>query len=195
MHETKLNSCTNFNLQLMCMHNHPTISKPLPDEYPEWFAAEIQLVHYTDLINGFKDSFLSTIAFLRKLTQPDLEYRYAPGKWSIKQMWQHVIDVERVLTYRALRYARKDQTILNAFDENKFATASNADYRDFNHILREYTSVRDSTIEFFLSLTEAMLLYRGTAGKSNMTVRAMGYLILGHEIHHAQIIKERYLNR
>jgi len=177
------------------MYNYPAITKPASNEYPEWFAAEIELVYYNDLITGLQDSVNKTLNFLRKLTEEDLVYRYAPGKWSIKQMWQHVIDVERVLSYRALRYARKDETVLSGFDENKYAAVSNADHRNFKDIIREYAVVRDSTLELFRSFTEAMFFHRGTAGKSNMTVRSVGYLILGHEIHHVNTINERYLKR
>ena len=177
------------------MSNQLIITKPSPDEYPEWFAAEIALVHYNDLIMGLQDSLSKTLTFLNQVTDADLKYRYAPGKWSIKQIWQHVIDVERILSYRALRHARKDETILTAFDENKYAVASNADYRQFKDIIREYAVVRDATVELFRSFTEATFFHRGTAGKSNMTVRSVGYLILGHEIHHVNTIKERYLRR
>jgi hypothetical protein len=179
---------------MFVMHYAP-ITKPFSDEYPEWFAAEIQLVHYNDLINGLHDSLNKSVKFLQHLTDEDLVYRYAPGKWSIKQMWQHVIDVERVLSYRALRYARKDETVLPGFDENKYVQVSNADHRNFKDIIREYSVVRDATLELFRSFTEAMFFYRGTAGKSNMTVRSVGYLILGHEIHHVNLINERYLKR
>lgn len=175
--------------------NYPIIiTKPAADEYPEWFAQEIEQVHYNDLLKGLGESLNKTITFLQQLTEEDLVYRYAPGKWSIKQMWQHIIDVERVLSYRALRYARKDETVLTGFDENKYAVVSNADYRNFKDIIREYAVVRDATLELFRSFTEAMFFHRGTAGKSNMTVRSVGYLILGHELHHIRTINERYLN-
>jgi len=177
------------------MNAHLIVSKPSADEYPEWFAGEIEPVYYNDLIGGLDESFKLTLPFLEKLTKEDLAYRYAPGKWSIKQMWQHIIDVERVLSYRALRYARQDPTILSGFDENKYAEMSKADTREFNTILFEYSVVRKSTIELFKSFTEEMFMYRGTTGKSNMTVRSLGYLILGHEMHHVRTIKERYLHQ
>ncbi|HEY6977069.1 MAG TPA: DinB family protein [Chitinophagaceae bacterium] len=177
------------------MNDHLIISKPDADEYPEWFASEIEAVHYHDLIGGLDESFKLTLPILEKLTKEDLIYRYAPGKWSIKQMWQHVIDVERVLSYRALRYARQDPTILTGFDENKYAEMSNADARDFSAILSEYTVLRKSTIELFKSFTKEMFMHTGTTGKSKMTVRSLGYLILGHEIHHVNMIKERYLKQ
>ncbi len=177
------------------MNTHLIITKPSANEYPEWFAGEIELVHYNDLIGGLSDSFNVTLPFLQQLSGEDISYRYAAGKWSIKQMWQHISDVERILCYRALRYARKDETVLSGFDENKYADVSNADSRDFNSILYEYETVRNASIELFKSFTQEMFLYRGTTGRSNMTVRSVGYLVLGHEIHHVNTIKERYLNR
>ena len=114
------------------MNNYLLITKPAADEYPGWFAGEIEQVHYNDLIGGLSDSLNINFPFLQRLTNADLTYRYAEGKWSIKQMWQHIIDVERVLSYRALRYARHDATVLQGFDEKKYAEVSNADARDFN---------------------------------------------------------------
>lgn len=175
------------------MFNAFNITRPDKDEYPEWFAGEIELVHYESLIHGLEDSFYGARPFLENLTEQTLSYRYAPGKWTIKQMWQHVIDVERILVYRALRYARQDQTVLSGFDENLYAENSNADQRSWNDILREYGAVRASTLAFFTSLTSEMVDRRGTTGRSTMTVRSVGFLILGHEIHHLATIRERYL--
>lgn len=178
----------------MCnMKERLIISKPEAGEYPEWFAAEIEEVHYNDLLDGLTDSMHAATIFLQQLSEEQLQYRYAPGKWSIKQIWQHVIDVERVLSYRALRYARNDETILHGFDENRYAENCKSDARDFVDILREYGAVRMATIELFRSFTPAMFFHRGAAGQSNMTVRALGYLILGHELHHIRTIKTRYV--
>lgn len=177
------------------MSDHPVITKPAPDEYPEWYAGEIEAVHYNDLLYGLEDSFRQTLPALQALTPDDVVYRYAPGKWSIKQMWQHVIDVERVLQYRALRYARQDATVLSGFDENRYAELSGADERAWEDILREYAAVRRSGIELFKSFTAEMFMFRGTTGRSNATVRAVGYLILGHEIHHMKTMRERYFRR
>lgn len=177
------------------MDNNLLITKPLMDEFPERFASEIELVPYNDLLNGLSESFFSTLQFLHQLNEDDFIYRYAPEKWSIKQIWQHIIDVERILCYRALRYARLDTTILSGFDENQYAVISNADNRAVSDILEEYAAVRNSSTSLFKSFTAEMTLYKGTTGRSNMSVRAVGYLILGHEIHHVHTIKNKYLNR
>lgn len=177
------------------MANYPVISKPGPGEYPGWAAYEIDLVPYDDLLFGLQDAFDQHIALLQNLGPDDLSYRYAPDKWSIKQMWQHVMDVERVFTYRAMRYARQDETVLSGFDQNKYAEVSRADERQWSDMLREYTAIRTAAIELFKSFTPEMFLHRGTAGKSTMTVRSVGYLTIGHPIHHIGIIRERYLAR
>lgn len=170
------------------------IKKPLASEYPEWYAAEIAEVESDDLIQGLKETFCSTFDFLLDLDVDILTYRYAPGKWTIKELWQHIIDTERILCYRALLYARGDQNVLHGFDENEFAKASKAQDRNWRKILQEYTVVRNGTIMMFESFDEEMLLRMGTAGKSKASVGALGYLILGHEIHHINTIKERYLS-
>ncbi|MBP6828076.1 MAG: DinB family protein [Saprospiraceae bacterium] len=171
------------------------IQKPEPDEYPEWYAGEINEVRYDDLLFGLQDSFDRTLPALQILTADDLIYRYAPGKWSIREIWQHVIDVERILCYRALRYARQDATVLSGFDENKYVELGNADRREWPDLLREYSAVRLASIELFKSFTLDMFMYKGTTGRSTASVRAVGYLILGHETHHMKTIRERYLSR
>ena len=175
------------------MNTSRVITKPLKDEYPEWFASEIEPVNCDDLLDGLSGSFQQSNALLQQLSEADLSFRYAAGKWSIPQILQHIIDVERVLCYRALRYARQDATVLSGSDENKYAEVSGADQRDFTGILKEHASVRQASIELFKGFTSEMLMFRGTAGKSKLSVRAVGFLILGHEIHHLGIIQERYL--
>lgn len=170
-----------------------SVAKPGRDEYPEWYAGEIELVQYTELIGGLEDSFQQTISLLRALPSDKLLFRYQPEKWTIKEMWQHVIDVERVLSYRAMRFARRDETVLHGFDQNKYALESRANGRDWDDMLEEYNAVRISSLMLFKSLDAEMFMYRGTAGRSEVTVRAVGFLILGHETHHVQSIRERYL--
>jgi uncharacterized damage-inducible protein DinB len=169
------------------------ITKPTPDEYPAWAEAEISLVTHNDLIGGLEESFKVTIQLLNDLTPENLSYRYAEGKWSIKQVWQHVMDVERIFQYRALRYSRQDKTILSGFNQNEYNEVSHADARDWPDMIREYRAIRTASIELFRSFTEEMFSFVGQAGKSPMTVRSVGYLIIGHEMHHLNIIRERYL--
>ncbi len=175
------------------MNNLP-ILKPDSSEYPVWFAGEIEPIFYNDLIFGLSDSLEQSISILQSLHDEQLQFRYQPTKWTIKEIWQHIIDVERILAYRAVRYARNDKTILSGFDENRYAAESMANNREWDEMLIEYEAVRRSTIYLFKSFDGDMLLKKGTTGRSEMTVRAVGYLILGHDIHHLNTIKERYLN-
>lgn len=178
---------------LMTNDTSPVLSKPQPNEYPEWFAAEIEPVPYPELLDGLEHSFQETLAFLRTIPADKLLFRYQPEKWTILEVWQHVIDVERVLCYRALRYARQDTTVLSKFDEKAFAANSKANLRNWENLLEEYSTVRLSSQWLFRSFDREMAMLRGTAGRSELTVRAVGYLILGHEMHHVGIIQERYL--
>lgn len=121
------------------------------------------------------------------------DHRYAEGKWSIKEVIQHLIDCERVFAYRALRFARNDTTALAGFDEDAYAPASQAGRRSLASLRAEHDAVRSSTIALFNSFTAEMLLREGTANGNRFTVRALGWAIAGHELHHLDVITERYL--
>ena len=120
-------------------------------------------------------------------------YSYAEGKWTIKELVQHIIDAERVLSYRALRFSRNDTTNLSGFDEDWYVANSNGNERNFKDMLQEFIHVRNSTILLFKSFKPEMLLINGTASNSDMSVRALGFIIAGHQTHHLKIIKEKYL--
>lgn len=130
---------------------------------------------------------------LKNLSKEKEMYRYAEGKWTIKQLMQHIIDAERVFTYRALRFARNDQTPLQGFEQDDFNEESYANDREFQEILEEFNVVRASTIALFQSFTGAAIMRIGTASGSPMSVRALGYVIAGHARHHLNVFQERYL--
>jgi hypothetical protein len=121
------------------------------------------------------------------------EHRYAPGKWSIKEVVQHVNDAERVFAYRALRFARKDGTPLPGFEENDYAPASEADRRTLKDLWEEHHTIRRGTVQLFSSFTAPMLARTGTAGGTMIDVQSLGWIIAGHAEHHWNIITERYL--
>ncbi|MCW3462011.1 DinB family protein [Chitinophaga nivalis] len=160
---------------------------------PEYYDRYIALAPDQELAAAFQQS-LQTI---NTLDMPLLEtygnYSYAPGKWSVKTMFQHVTDTERIFTYRALVFSRNDDTPLPPFDENEYAANSHADERPLTDIMAELKLVRQSTIALFNSFTDGMLLTSGNNYKINMSVLAMGYTIIGHQQHHLNILKERYL--
>ena len=122
------------------------------------------------------------------------DYRYAEGKWTIKDIIQHLIDSERVFAYRAMRFARNDNTILPGFDENSYADATNAGNRSIQELLTEMALVRQCTITLFKSFTKDDLLKMGTASDNKVSVRALGFIIIGHQNHHIEIFTERYLD-
>jgi uncharacterized damage-inducible protein DinB len=151
------------------------------------------LVQTDQLLDALDEHRMFFQQLISNLTEEQLNYRYDTGKWTIRQLVGHLIDSERIFAYRALRFARKDATELASFDENAYADASNASQLNIKDLLKEHWIVRESTLLLFRSFDYKMLDYAGTASKNRMTVRALGYAILGHEMHHLQIIKERYL--
>jgi uncharacterized damage-inducible protein DinB len=131
--------------------------------------------------------------FYVNLPEDKADYAYADGKWTIKEVLQHVIDAERVFVYRALRISRKDTAPLASFNENEFAQNSNATARTLASLKEEFAALRKSTDIFLSHLTDEQYLLSGTASNHYATVNAIGFIIYGHMLHHIQILKERYL--
>jgi len=168
-------------------------SELLIGEYKPYFLTYINKAEGFDLKDGLKSSLNQTLSFFESLPEIKLEYVYAKDKWTIKEIIQHLIDAERVFAYRALRFARGDKHNLPGYDENQYAPSSLANRRSKASLLNEYTHLRQTTISLFDSFTNDMLMQIGLADNGNMSVRAIGFVIIGHEIHHCQVIKERYL--
>ena len=142
-----------------------------------------------------KENLTNLKKLIYNLPEEKLLYRYAEGKWTIKEILVHNIDDERIFTYRALCYARNDQTELPGFDQDDYAAFSGANDRSPDSIFEEYEAVRNSTIALFQNLPEDALMRSGSLenNTNRRTVRAMIYHIAGHELHHINIIKEKYL--
>jgi uncharacterized damage-inducible protein DinB len=162
-------------------------------EYNPFYQTYINKAQNINLKSGLLENFKQVYAFLNTIPENKLEYRYADGKWTIKEVIQHLIDAERIFSYRALRIARQDQTPLSGFEENEYVPASFANDRSIAELLGDYKAVRQSTISLFDSFTDVMLLEIGTASNSSISVRALGFITIGHENHHCLLIKERYL--
>lgn len=169
------------------------ITAPAATEYDDFFNSYIGNANTSDLLSALAASEEYIVNFMLSLKEQQLNHRYQPGKWSIKEMLVHMADTERIFAYRALRFARKDRTELPGFDENAYADVSKADARPITSILAEYAAVRQATIELFKTFDEEMLAETGIASGKKVSVRALGFAILGHEIHHLNIIKQRYL--
>ena len=169
------------------------INRPAISEYPEFYATYIQKVNGDDLIRSLQEGEKELIQLLGSIAPSKFSFRYAPGKWSIQEIISHIIDAERVFSYRALRFSRNDATALPGFDENSWVPESNASNRIMQDIISEYSYVRLATISLFKSFTSEMTLRSGLANGKRISVRALGYAIAGHELHHAMVIRERYL--
>ena len=144
-------------------------------------------------MDAFKISSKETVELVRSLPEEKAEYRYAPGKWSIKELLCHMMDTERVMSYRALRFARNDKTPLHGFEENDYAPEANAGSRTLVAIADEMVRLRLTTVDLFASFTPEMLIRSGLANNVEFSVLTLGYIISGHESHHRSILRERYL--
>lgn len=162
-------------------------------EYNSFYQPYIDKVGGNNVYDGLRNNHITTIPFFKSISKGKLNYRYAENKWTVKEILLHLIDTERVFAYRAMRIARKDQTELHGFDQDAFVAQSRATQRSIESLLAEYTSVRMATVSLFDSFDQGSLAQIGTANNSGLSVRAIAFIILGHENHHLQIIKERYL--
>ena len=162
------------------------------NQAPGYFDRYIGLVPDQTIV----DALIEYAASYIKKEQPNLEQLgdkvYAEGKWTIKQILQHLIDTERVFQYRALCFSRGDETHLPSFDENKFADAANLDHRTVEDLLEEFDYLRKSVIMMYDSFSETEMQRQGTASTNTVSVLGIGYTIVGHVIHHMNVIKERY---
>jgi uncharacterized damage-inducible protein DinB len=171
------------------------IPKPEPIEYAPYTIMYIGLLPDDGLVlKHLEDNLHATTDFIRALPEEKLAYRYAEGKWTIKEILAHLIDDERIYTYRALRYARNDETELPGFEQDAYALESGANERSVDDLLEEFAAVRRSTIALFNSFEDHVMTRAGVASGNVMSVRAAAYHIAGHELRHLNIIKERYLH-
>jgi uncharacterized damage-inducible protein DinB len=160
---------------------------------PEFYHGYINHVKENDLVSAFRNQSEPLMRFFNELPVSKREHRYAEGKWTIKQLLQHLIDAERIFAYRALRFARKDDTPLSGFDEDSYANNAKTDQRDWDDLMEEFRTVRKSSEIMFGSFDEDQLESSGTSNGKSVYVRAIGFIIVGHASHHVRVIKERYL--
>lgn len=148
----------------------------------------------TDLLVGLQQSLRETPVFFEKLSPEILQFRYAEAKWTPKEILQHIIDTERIFTYRGLRISRNDTTALPGFDENAYVPPSMANQKAITQLLEEFITLRQANIALYKGFTSEMLLRLGKASGGPVSVRAIPFILLGHELHHIAIIEERYIN-
>jgi hypothetical protein len=169
------------------------MARPNVNDYPEYFASYIKQVPDEDLKSALKNQSLILPGFLSSITEEKSTYAYAEGKWSIKELLQHLIDAERIFNYRALCIARKETISLPGFDENTYAANSNGKTRKWQSLVDEFIHVRKSTEDLYLSFTEEMLAQKGLSNNNMITPLSLGFITVGHFYHHKRIIEERYL--
>ena len=168
--------------------------KPDETEYAVYYGRYVGKIEGEDIVAVLQEQLQSALSFLRGIDDHTADFRYAPGKWSVKELIGHVIDSERVFAYRALAFARNESTPLPGFDENQWAAHANYSSFSMNDILTEFETVRRSTLFLFRQMDEAAWNRRGNANGKEMTTRSAAFIIAGHLQHHLEILKSRYLN-
>ena len=169
------------------------ITRPQADECAPYYHRYINQVSGENALATLESTALSTPEFFKTIPAEKWDFRYAPGKWSLKESILHMIDTERIFSYRALRIARNDQTPIEGFEQDDYIPYYQADQRTAESIIEEYQAVRAATLHLFRNLDQAALLRRGTASGQSVSVRALAYMLAGHEQHHLKLTRERYL--
>jgi hypothetical protein len=159
----------------------------------EFFHTYLHAAKEDNLIKALKKSSKEIKELLEKIPTKKIDHAYAEGKWTIKELLQHIMDAERVFAYRALRFSRQDNTPLASFDENAWAAHANIGHRKWDDMVKEFKALRKSTELMFESFDDQQLLSVGTASGHPINVLALGFITAGHAAHHVNIIKERYL--
>lgn len=166
--------------------------RPSKSEYGEYFSRYIDLVKGDEVIKVLAEGLDTCSSFWNSIPEEKSAYRYAEGKWSIKELLQHLIDTERVFCYRAVSIARGEKASLQGYDHDEYALKSKADNRNWRVMVAEYVLVRKATIALFESFDDNQLGTIGSANGLPLSPRAVGFINAGHEIHHMNVVQERY---
>jgi hypothetical protein len=169
------------------------MNRPDSTEYAPYFEKYISLVGEKEIVATLGRQIEGTLGLIRGLSESQGELRYAPGKWSVREVIGHLIDAERIFAYRAMRFARNDATPLPGFDENAFVANGGFGARPLADLADEFEYTRKSNVYLFKNLDADASLRRGISNNNEVSVRAIAYMIAGHELHHAGILRTRYL--
>lgn len=169
------------------------ITKPALNSVPPYYVHYINLIPETDLITAFNNSTANTLALINSIHSTKENFAYAPNKWTVKQVFNHIIDTERILAYRAFRFSHKDASPLASFNENEYATNDNTHTKTLANLVAEYTAIRAATLSLYSHISTDMLSFEGTANNVAVTAQSIGWFIIGHNTHHCNILQERYL--
>jgi uncharacterized damage-inducible protein DinB len=176
------------------MTTSAALSRPESTEHAPYYSRYTSLVPDGEIVAILSKQIEDSLALLKSIDEAKANYRYAPDKWSIKQLLGHVIDTERIFTYRALRFARNDSNPLVGYDQDEFVNGADFDSRNFADMVDEFDHVRRASIHLFKPLSDEEWLRRGTANDAEVSVRALAHILAGHELHHMEILKTRYLS-
>jgi len=168
------------------------MQRPEPSEIGDYFHRYIDLVPAGDPLRQLERQGERTAQALAALTEPQAMHRYAPGKWSVKEVLGHLADTERVMTYRALRFARGDGTELPGFDENLFVANAGFDQQTLPQLIESFRRVRQASLALFQGVDAVAERRSGIANGKPMSVRGIGFIVAGHELHHLGVLRERY---
>ncbi|MFT5914836.1 MAG: hypothetical protein ACJAWV_001097 [Flammeovirgaceae bacterium] len=169
------------------------MAKPNAGEYPPYFKSFIDTTKEEEVVPALKSSGINLVNILFGMSEELSSYRYEPKKWSIKQLLGHIVDTEMVFQFRAMSFARGEKAALPGFDHDLYVKNSNAEELPLAHLLKQFEATRNATILLFEGFTEEMLNTKGNANGFEISLRALGFIIAGHQQHHLNIIKERYL--
>jgi uncharacterized damage-inducible protein DinB len=175
--------------------NFGPIAAPESSEYAPYYGQYISLVSGNDVLRALEEQGRATASLFERLTDQQADYRYAPEKWSVKETLGHVIDTERIMSYRALRIARHDKKPLAGFEQDDYVHAAQFGHRRLAGLIEEFTAVRRATLLLFQNLEPEAWMRLGVANEKEVSVRALAYIIAGHELHHRRILQEKYLTR
>ena len=170
-----------------------TIGRPEPGEYAPYYEKYISQIQNDDILAALDEQRRQMLLLLSSRSEAEGNLRYAPEKWSIKEVLGHISDAERVFTYRALRISRNDATPLPGFDENEYVKNAPFAHLALGELIEDYIAVRRATLTLFRNFDEAAWTRRGLANQQQVTVRALAYIIAGHDLHHRRVLQERYL--
>ena len=167
--------------------------RPEKEEYAEFYANYVSLVEETDVVSALQNQSKELRELLAGVSTEKENFRYAEGKWSVKELVGHIIDGERVFSYRVLRISRGDQIPLASFEENSYVANSNFSNCSLADLIEEFSLLRASNVLLFKNLTDEAWLRTGTASDATVSVRALAFIMVGHVSHHANILRTRYL--
>jgi uncharacterized damage-inducible protein DinB len=169
------------------------MQRPQPDEYAHFYETYISLVETGDIIASLNAQAIETMAVLSRLPESQGDFRYEPGKWSVKQVLGHINDSERIFAYRALRISRNDPKPMEGFEQNDYVDNGGFERRSLSGLIDEFTAIRSATVCLFANLEGEAWQRRGVANQNQVSVRALAWIIAGHELHHRSIVPAKYL--